>query len=266
MTTDLLHTLPTALLPAFCEAVPEAYLRHYEDLQDSELSVEAFSFYTSVAAVYSCKIEGEAIELDSYVKHKRFGVEFQPDYTRKVDDLYDAYQFAKSHALHQAHLEAAHGLLTRNILPARRQGKLRTGMMYVTTPDGRIEYVAASPYAVPAELEKFYHDLGVLLAAELSLQEVFFFASLLHLVFVKIHPFDDGNGRAARLLEKWFLAEQLGEKAWLLPSERRYYECQGHKHHAGYYDNIRLLGLEYETLDYGQALPFLMMLPKALVS
>jgi len=261
MTANQLHFLPTALLPTYCEAVPEAHLRRYEDLQDSELSVEAFSFYTSVAAVYSSKIEGEAIELDSYVKHKRFGVEFQPDYTRKIDDLYDAYQFAKSHALNRAHLEEAHGLLTRNILPAHRQGKLRTGMMYVTTPDGRIEYVAASPYEVPKELEKFYHDLGVLLTVELCLQEVFFFASLLQLVFVKIHPFDDGNGRAARLLEKWFLAEKLGDKAWLIPSERHYYE-----QHAGYYDNIRLLGLEYETLDYGQALSFLMMLPKALAS
>lgn len=260
MTAYQLQILPTALLPSWCEAVPETHLLRYEALQDSELSVEAFSFYTSVAAVYSSKIEGEAIELDSYVKHKRFGVEFQPDYTRKIDDLYDAYQFAKSHALNQAHLEAAHGLLTRNILPAHRQGKLRTGMMYVTTPDGRIEYVAASPYEVPGELGKFYHDLGELLAAELSLQEVFFFASLLHLVFVKIHPFDDGNGRAARLLEKWFLAEKLGEKAWLIPSERYYYE-----QHAGYYDNIRLLGLEYEALDYGQALPFLLMLSKALV-
>lgn len=239
MTTDPLQILSKDLLPAFCEAVPEAQLRRYEDLQDSELSVEAFSFYTSVAAVYSSKIEGEDIDLDSYVKHKRFGVEFQPDYTRKIDDLYDAYQFAKTHALNRANLEAAHGLLTRNILPAHRQGKLRTGMMYVTTPDGRIEYVAASPFAVPAELEKFYHDLGVLLSVELGLQEVFFFASLLHLVFVKVHPFDDGNGRAARLLEKWFLAEKLGEKAWLIPSERYYYE-----YHAGYYDNIRRLGLE----------------------
>jgi Fic family protein len=261
MTANQLQILPTALLPAFCEAVPEAHLCRYEDLQDSELSVEAFSFYTSVAAVYSSKIEGEAIELDSYVKHKRFGVEFQPDYTRKIDDLYDAYQFAKSHALNRAHLEAAHGLLTRNILPAHRQGKLRTGMMYVTTPDGRIEYVAASPYEVPKELEKFYHDLGELLTVDLSLQEVFFFASLLHLVFVKIHPFDDGNGCTARLLEKWFLAEKLGEKAWLIPSERYSYE-----QHAGYYDNIRLLGLEYEALDYGQAMPFLLMLTKALTS
>ncbi|MCB9336588.1 MAG: hypothetical protein H6577_00500 [Lewinellaceae bacterium] len=46
MTTDPLHILPTALLPAFCEAAPEAQLRSYEALQDSELSEEAFSFYS----------------------------------------------------------------------------------------------------------------------------------------------------------------------------------------------------------------------------
>ena len=253
-----LQILSTALLPVYGDAVPAEALIRYAGLVDSELSVDAFSFYTSVAAVYSSKIEGEPIELDSYVKHKRFGVEFQPDYTRKIDDLYDAYQFAMSHALNRECLESAHGLLTRNILLAHRQGTLRTGMMYVTTPDGRIEYVAASPYEVPAELEKFYHDLGVLLTAELGLQEVFYFAAMLHLVFVKIHPFEDGNGRAARLLEKWFLAAKLGGQAWLLPSERVYYE-----QHADYYAHIRLLGLEYEALDFGRALPFLMILPKA---
>ena len=250
--------LPTALLPAYCEAVPEAQLRRYEALEDSELSVAAFSFYSSVAAVYSSKIEGEDIELDSYVKHKRFGIEFQPDYTRKVDDLYDAYQFAKTQPCHRENMAQAHGMLTRHFLPENRQGRPRTGMMYVTTPDGRIEYVAASPYAVVAELDKFYNDLALLLEMELSLQEVFFFASLLHLVFVKIHPFDDGNGRAARLLEKWFLAAKLGDKAWLVPSERYYYE-----QHATYYHNIRQLGLEYEALDFGAALPFLLMLPNA---
>ncbi len=253
-----LQILSDALLPTYCGAVPKAALARYETLKDSGLSADSFSFYTSVAAVYSSKIEGESIELDSYVKYKRFGIAFQPDYTRKIDDLYDAYLFAKQYPLDRQHLEAAHAMLTRNILPAHRQGKLRMGMMYVTTPDGRIEYVAASPYEVPAELEKFYHDLSVLLGSELSLQEVFFFAALLHLVFVKIHPFDDGNGRTARLLEKWFLAEKLGEKLWLLPSERKYYEG-----HSSYYANIRLIGLEYEALDYGQALPFLRMLPNA---
>lgn len=42
-------------------------------------------------------------------------------------------------------------------------------------------------------------------------------------VFVKIHPWNDGNGRSARLLEKWFIAQKLGPKAWFLQSEKNYY-------------------------------------------
>ncbi len=131
--------------------------------------------------------------------------------------------------------------------------------MYVTAPDGKIEYVAASPFAVKPELEKFYSDLDILMNRELSVQEAFFFASLLHLIFVKIHPFDDGNGRASRLIEKWFLAEKLGNKTWLIQSEKNYY-----LQHQKYYKNIRMLGLEYDTLDYSKALPFLLMLPQSL--
>lgn len=252
--------VPDYLLENYCEAISEDYLKKYKQLQESELSMDAFSFYTSVAAVFSSRIEGEAMELDSYVKHKRFGIEFSPDYTQKIDDLYNAYSFAQSNLCHQGTVEAAHRTITAHILPAHTQGKVRINNMYVTTPDGRIEYVAASPYLVEAEMNKFYADLNTLLAADLTVQEVFYYAALLHLVFVKIHPFNDGNGRTARLIEKWFLALKLGEKAWLIQSEKNYYQ-----HHQTYYQNIRRMGLEYEALDYGKALPFLLMLPGSLV-
>jgi Fic family protein len=251
--------LPVDLLSAYREAVAETALAKYAQLQDSELSVDDFSFYTSVSAVYSSKIEGEDIELDSYVKHKRFGIPFLPDHTQKIDDLYAAYQFAKTNTCDRSNLLEAHRMLTRHILPEGSRGRLRTGNMYVTTADGRIEYVAASAFMVEKELDKLFGDLANLLVMDLSLAEVFYFAAMLHLVFVKIHPFDDGNGRCARLLEKWFLAQKLGEKAWLIQSEKNYYA-----HHRTYYQNIRLLGLEYDALDYGAALPFLLMLPGAI--
>lgn len=36
------------------------------------------------------------------------------------------------------------------------------------------------------------------------------------------------------------------------------------KQHQIYYDNLRILGLEYPTLGYGQALPFLLLLPHSI--
>ena len=246
------------LLQDYLEKVSNDLKGAFDSLQDAEISTDSFSFYTSVASVFSSKIEGEMIELDSYIKHKKFGIEFSPDYTKKIDDLYDAYTFAKSNALNEDNIRKAHALLSKNILSKNKQGKYRTQNMYVSTPDGRIEYVAASPFELEIEMEKFYTDLTFLLKTEMSIEEAFFYASMIHLVFVKIHPWNDGNGRSARLYEKWFLAEKLGDKAWFLQSEKMYYNK-----HQTYYSNIRLLGLEYPTLDYNKALPFLLMLPSA---
>jgi len=68
------------------------------------------------------------------------------------------------------------------------------------------------------------------------------------------------NGRSARLLEKWFLSQKLGYKAWFVQSEKYYYT-----QHDAYYNNIRALGLEYPTLNYIKALSFLLMLPKSVM-
>lgn len=253
-----LNFIPTELLEQYCSQVDDNVEQHFQSLNDSELSIATFSFYTSVSAVYSSKIEGENIELDSYVKHKRFGAHFLPDYTRKIDDLYDAYQFAKQNKLSATSIEQAHRLLTKHILQAEQQGKIRIGNMFVVTKYGKIEYVATAPDKVKTELEKLFSDIESLVQTALNFKEVLFFASIIHLIFVKIHPFEDGNGRTARLLEKWFIAEKLGANAWFIQSEKNYYD-----NHQTYYDNIRALGLEYEDLDYSKALLFLLMLPES---
>lgn len=230
----------------------------FNQLHDAPLSTDGFSFYTSVASVYSSKIEGETIELDSYIKHKRFHIEFQPDYTRKIDDLYLAYQYASENTPDKETVAQMHRLLAEHVVSTNWLGKFRNQNMFVTTKDGRIEYVAATPFEVRSEMEKWYADLLVLLNTELTITEVFFFASMIHLVFVKIHPWNDGNGRSARLLEKWFLARKLGDKAWFVQSEKYYYS-----QHDAYYNNIRSLELKYPSLDYTKALAFLLMLPKS---
>lgn len=255
-----LAIIQTDLLNQYLDAVPSGLQEAFDALQDAELSTPNFSFYTSVASVFSSKIEGENVELDSYIKHKRDGISFLPDYTKKIDDLYEAYCFAKSNSLNKENIATAHKLLSRHIVTTASQGKYRTQNMYVSTDDGRIEYVAALPDKVGGEMEKLYSDLKYLLSQKMNISEVFYYAAMIHLVFVKIHPWNDGNGRSARLLEKWFLAEKLGAKAWFVQSEKHYYQ-----QHQVYYKNIRLLGLEYAELDYSKALAFVMMLLKSVL-
>ena len=253
-----LKIVQTDLLEGYKAYFDDSCILDFENLMDSELSIETFSFYTSISAVFSSKIEGEQIELDSFIKHKRFGISYQPDYTSKIDDLYETYLFAQQNELNEINLSKAHVKITKHILKKSLQGKIRISNMFVITPDGKIEYIAAGPHKVEGEMRKFYEDLNFLQQKELTFQETLFFAAMLHLVFLKIHPFDDGNGRMARLLEKWFLAQKLGKKAWFLQSERNYY----HQHQI-YYNNIRRLGLDYEELNYHESMPFLKMLADA---
>ena len=255
-----LKIIPSSLLDAYLDDVPRGLKQAFDALEDAELSTPNFSFYTSVASVFSSKIEGEPIALDSYIKHKRDGIAFQPDYTRKVDDLYEAYIFAQQNTLNENNLKAAHKLLSKHLVATPWQGKYRNQNMYVATEEGKIEYVAAIPQMVVGEMQKLLADIELLKEKSLSIEQVFYYAAAIHLVFVKIHPWIDGNGRSGRLLEKWFLGEMLGNKAWYIQSEKMYYT-----RHQEYYQNLRRLGLEYESLDYSKALPFLGMLPGALV-
>jgi len=229
-------------------------------IKEMEWTVENFRFYTAVSVMSSSKIEGETLEIDSYLKHKIQFIEYLPNLTEKPNDLYLAYEFARDNKLSLNNFFKAHSLSTAHLLPSSQGGKIRTGnMLIMQQQTNRIQYEAASAYKVKNEYEALWNDLSQLVAKNLSLEEVFFYASLIHLVFVKIHPFNDGNGRTARLLEKWFLSTKLDEKAWYIGSEYYYY-----KNLQTYYNNLARLGLFYDESDYEKSLPFQLMLPHSL--
>jgi len=224
------------------------------------LTPQSFTFYTSVAVMSSSRIEGEILEIDSYVKHKMLDIEYLPELVEKPNDLYDAYRFAQQNILSLQNFLHTHNLLTKHLLPQQWRGVYRkTGMLVLEHNTGRIQFEAAPSNAAEQEMKLLWQDIERLKKKDLTLEEVFYYAAFIHLVFVCIHPFNDGNGRAARLLEKWFLAAHLGEKAWYINSEKYYYSYIN-----DYYKNLNRLGVFYEQSDYSQALPFLLMLPNSL--
>ena len=218
----ILKIIPLDLLDNFKEMVGDDLLSSLNKNPTLEIPVDYFQFYTSVSSVYSSKIEGVDIDFDSYFKHKFLNVKFKPDYTKKADDLFCAYEFIFENTLNFENLKKAHSILSSSLLPKSEQGRIRSNPMFVINEKDQIEYVAAEPKIVIQEIDKLFSDIDILLKNKLSEKEVFYFASFIHLVFVKIHPFQDGNGRAARLIEKWFLKEKFGEKAVLVPLERHY--------------------------------------------
>ena len=253
--------LSDELLEAFRNELSDQLLYSINEAGDTEIDVDYFDFYNAVSSVFSSKIEGEDIELDSFLKHKFLKVEFKPDYTLRANDLFAAYELLKTKELNLTNFLEAHAILTRNLLPKSQQGLLRNSPMVVMNSEGRIEYSATAPGLVKSEIDKLFHDIEILLSLDLEELEVLYYSSQIHFWFVKIHPFYDGNGRAGRLLEKWFLVANFKEKGFALQTEKSYYQNL-----QTYYTNLRKTGFEYEDTNFSKSLDFMLMSANAIIN
>jgi Fic family protein len=217
-----------------------------------------FEYLTKASAVYSSNIEGNSIDLNSYMNYElnrdkfKVGKEIE-----EIEDLIEAYEFAQNNKLNEQNFLNCHKIFSNTLLIRSRRGKYRMEQVGVFGKSG-LAYMAVEPEFVEKEMKVFFQDLNGLINTDLNEIEVFYFASLIHLRFAHIHPFRDGSGRAARLIEKWFVAEKSGHGFWKIPSEEYYKNNQ-----VRYYETINL-GVNFYELDYDKCIGFLEMLPNCL--
>ncbi len=233
-------------------------VKEFNKLEKLPFNKETFGNSASRSSVFSSMIEGNTIDFDTYLKYSTSGMNTKNKSFNEIEDLINAYKYANQTELNIDNLLKAHHLLSKTLIPdSKYSGKIRDKKVYIFGGGVKV-YTGASPEIVKEETNKLFTDIDILLKREMTISEIFYFASMIHLVFIKIHPFADGNSRSARLLEKWFLAQKLGKHAWFIQSERLY-----HNRHKSYYKNV-YVGDDYSTINYGLSIPFLLMLPMAL--
>ena len=223
-----------------------------------DISRDDFEYYFIGSSLYSSKIEGNTLDADSFFRNrKRVGFPKKKQVS-EIEDLILAYKFAFKNKLTKTNFLKVHRLLSKTILPLKERGKITKHQMGIRdSVTLKPVYMAVEPEHVNAELGKLFYDIAELIKRKLSVRETFYYASMIHAWIAKIHPFTDGNGRSARLLEKWFLSSKLGTAAWSIRSEKYYWD-----HKEEYYTNIAL-GYNYYALHWERCIPFLLMLPKS---
>ena len=253
---EKLKFIPSKYFEYYNKKQPITLLKHLNKIEKSNID---YGYAISASAVSSSQIEGNKIDLDTYLKFDTSGMNTKTKSFREIKDLEKAYSFARSHVLNLNNVLKAHYIMTDpDVVEEKYRGKYRDKK--VTVQQGKIVvYTGAVPSIVVGEMNKLFADIAILRKRDLTIAQTFYFASLIHLILVLIHPFADGNGRTARLMEKWFLADKLGNKVWAINSEKLYL-----KRLKSYHNNINLVGKNYNNIDFEYCIPFLKMLPMAL--
>lgn len=161
-------------------------------------------------AYYSSHIEGAVTSLEVALLHlnkpsrKNYGDESLQMIVNNRDALeYMHSQTSKSFS-HEMIYEL-HKILVRNTHKERpiTIGLYRKGPIYVVDGLGHVVYEGPLASKVMSMMDTYIQWMN-------SAQEIhpLIQAALVHLYFVHVHPFDDGNGRSARALSNLFLMKQ----------------------------------------------------------
>ena len=199
-------------------------------------------FLLQTSVLFSSKIEGNTLDLNSFLNKAEIPRAKKRE-LQEIKDLQNAYEFAREHSLTEQNFLQAHKILSKTFLSPGARGTYRKDKVGVFGSRG-LEYMALEASLVQGEMSALFALVSKLLERKMKREEVYVWSMYLHVMIALIHPFADGNGRVARLIEKWFLAEKLGGKYWYIESERFYFENL-----KKYYASLSL-GVNYWEVDF----------------
>jgi Fic family protein len=140
-------------------------------------------------------------------------------------EAYDLlFRLAKNQEITEANVKELHRLFYYRI-DAKQAGKYRKHRVIITGTD----FIPPGPERIPVLMESFIAGSSETRAKRHPIE----FAAIIHREFVTIHPFIDGNGRAARLLMNLALIQAGYPLAIIPPVLRRDYLDTLNKTHKG---------------------------------
>ena len=204
--------------------VPEGYEPYFRD------RARFSSARTSTA------IEGHALESEKVLRVLVHGPhDDQPDEiaTANTEQAYEFIQQLASDeslVIDQGLIRTLNSILLRGLpgLAAQRRGKYRPGgALIVDAVTRQIRYKPPPPEWVPELMKQLVQDLGTWMQEDTPPVA----AAKTHFALISIHPFEDGNGRTARLLadlilekSNWSVDGMLSVNQYILDNRQRYYD------------------------------------------
>ena len=180
------------------------------------------------SSLYSAKIEGNKLILEEAENLKRLDPDLQERI--EVENILSAFSYIMSTNLELpldvGFILKLHAIVLRGLKPKNEIGRMRKEPNAIFNQAGIAIYLAPPP----SDLPKLLHELIVFINQESDVL-IPVKAFLSHLLFEKIHPFEDGNGRVGRLLVQSILAKGNYHFGYLLSFEEILNNKKGH-----YYD------------------------------
>jgi len=161
-------------------------------------------------AYYSSHIEGAVTSLEVALLHlnKPSRKDYGDESLQMIVNNRDALEYIRGQNANPFSYKmicGLHKILIRNTHKQRpiTVGEYRKGPIYVVDSQGQVVYEGPSASKVMLMMDAYIQWMN-------SASEIhpLIKAALVHLYFVHVHPFDDGNGRSARALSNLYLMKQ----------------------------------------------------------